>query len=263
MSRSEAQHFLAATKAGKLLLDYAIERPDQIQLEDIAWDLGMDIAYKPLSGCEANLIRIGKSGTITVNQRLEGKPSARFAIGHEIGHWAMHQEYSQFFLCTTEDLREYRNSGMEQEANTFSCDLLMPRFMMPKELWIGDPSLTQVQIIAEQFGVSLTSAAVRWADVSKHALLSVFSDGKNVTWWRRNDGKCNGLWCTSRQQVPVDSVTAHLAANTGITQFTKELPADAWFGHVEWLRAKTLVESSMRLGRTGSMLTLLWLPEMG
>jgi hypothetical protein len=174
----------------------------------------------------------------------------------------MHQSQSQLFLCTKDDLREYRNSGIEQEANTFSCELLMPRRMMPKELWVGDPSLTQVQLIAEQFGVSLTSAAVRWADVSRRALLSVFSDGSNVAWWRRNDAKCGGLWCTSRQPIPEGSATAHLEATTGIAQVTKEIPADAWFGHVEWLRAKTVVESAMRLGNTGSILTLIWLPEM-
>jgi hypothetical protein len=222
----------------------------------------MEVAYRALTGCEANLLRIGGTGAITVSQRLEGTPSARFAIGHEIGHWIMHEQKTQLYLCTREDLREYRESGEEQEANTFSCDLLMPRFMMPRELWIGDPSLTQVQIIAEQFGVSLTSAAVRWADLSKRALLAVFSDGSNVTWWRRNDGKCNGLWCTSRQTVPEGSATAHLKANSGITQATREIPADAWFEHVGRIRATTVIESAMRLRNTGSMLTLLWLPEM-
>lgn len=262
MSKSNAQHFLAATKAGGLLLQYAIENPEQIQLEDIAWDLGIEIAYRPLTGCDANLLRVGGSGAITVSQRIEGTPSARFAIGHEIGHWIMHEQKSQLFLCTKEDLREYRNSGEEQEANTFSCELLMPRFMMPKPLWVGDPGLGQVQLISEQFSVSLTSAAVRWADVSNRALLAVFSDGRNVSWWRRNDGKCNGLWCTSHQAIPAGSATTHLKVNTGITQFTSEIAADAWFEHVGQLRATTLVESAMRLGNTGSILTLLWIPEM-
>ena len=59
--------------------------------------------------------------------REEGRK--RFAIAHELGHWFLHENESQFFVCTAEQMREYKGSPTEVEANIFASELLMPTFL--------------------------------------------------------------------------------------------------------------------------------------
>lgn len=261
MAGVEPRRFIATARAAKLLISYGIERPSQIVLEDIAWDLGVEIYIAPLSGAAAHLVRIGDSGTITVSNRLEADGRVRFAIAHELGHWCLHQGISQLFLCTGENMRDYVNSGPELEANIFACELLMPRTMLDKKLWKLDPGLWQPKAISTEFGVSLTSGALRWAEVSKRAILAVFSDGKNVLWWRRNDEKTLGLWCSSKQQISPESRAYAIAHGADEDPNSIDVPWEAWFPHID-ARSKTVQEMSIKLGNYSTIISMLWIPEM-
>ena len=135
MTNGDTQKFIAVALAAKLLESFGICRPDEICLEDIASVLGIVIETRPLKAADAHLLRVGDSGTITISEKIAVDPCrARFAIAHEMGHWMLHKDKSQHFLCTTEDLRDYKSSPLELEANTFAAELLMPRRMIPDSI---------------------------------------------------------------------------------------------------------------------------------
>jgi hypothetical protein len=46
-----------------------IERPDQIDLEAIAWEHGAVVKYRPLDRCEAMIVGAQRHAIITVNSR--------------------------------------------------------------------------------------------------------------------------------------------------------------------------------------------------
>lgn len=182
MRASDAQHLKASAQAVRLLQHYGISRPNEICLDDIAWDLGLEISIEALKGAEAYLVRVGDVGEITLSDQLVEVGSQQFAIAHEIGHWRMHREISQLFYCTADDLQDYRNSDPELEANTFASELLMPKFMIDPKLLSGEPSWGAIQAMAEQFSVIAMSAAIRCADLARESVMAVFSDGTNVKW---------------------------------------------------------------------------------
>jgi hypothetical protein len=258
MASEDARHLVATARATKLLEHYGVDRPENISLADIAWDQGIEISYRPLKGAAAHLIRVGGSGAITVNSAIAEEGSRRFAIAHELGHWSLHEKISQLFLCTAADLSDYQHSAPELEANTFASEFLMPRFLLPEDLWNRETTLWQAQSIADRFGVSLTSAAIRWVHVCREPAFVVFSDGANVAWWRRQEPKAAGLWLESKQVLSPESL-AH-----GISQgqsTTAEVPWDAWFSHLKQ-RAETVWESSVRLGNYGTVISILWIPAL-
>ena len=115
----------AKAAAFKLSKRYGFLHPAQMTLEDIAWDRGVVIAPGSLDGSEARLVRKGKRGIIRVRAGAGEVGRRRFGIAHELGHWEQHEE-SQWLACSAADLRDYKKSPEEAEANTFAAELLMP-----------------------------------------------------------------------------------------------------------------------------------------
>lgn len=259
MANEDARHLVATARATKLLEHYGVDSPERISLVDIAWDQGIEVGYQPLKGAAAHLIRVGGSGAITVNSAIGEEGSRRFAIAHELAHWALHEKISQIFLCTAADLRDYENSAPELEANTFASEFLMPRFLLPKELWQHETTLWQAGVIADRFGVSLTAAAIRWVHVCKEPAVVVFSDGLNVGWWRRQEPKTAGLWLESKQALSIESLAGSMIQ--GAAPSTAEVPWVAWFPHLQ-PRAETIWESSVWLGNYGTVISILWIPDL-
>ncbi len=250
MASGEPRRFLAETRAKNLLDNYGLNRPSEIVLEDIAYDLGIEVTYRPLSGAEAHLVRVGNKGGITISDRIQERGRQRFAIAHEIGHWELHQGRTQMFLCTTEDMSDYQSSAEEIEANIFASELLMPmRMMMPAHKQ-GDPSVAIPEEIAQRFEVSLTAAALRYVAKFNRPLMVVFSNNGQVDWWRRNDEQMEYLYLEKGQHVEI-------GMGRGTTAMTA-VPWEKWFPHLP-ARPGTLREQSRKFENYNVVMSLLWL----
>ena len=75
----------ALRPAERILLELGIERPDQIELEAIAWTGGAAVKYRPLDQCEAMIVGTERRAIITVNSNALLR-RRRFSLAHEIGH---------------------------------------------------------------------------------------------------------------------------------------------------------------------------------
>jgi Zn-dependent peptidase ImmA (M78 family) len=261
MRESDPKHLKASAQALKLLERYGISRPQDILLEDIAWDLGLEVTVEPLKGAEAYLVRVGDVGEITLSDQLVERGSQRFAIGHELGHWQMHREITQLFYCTPEDLRDYRRSEPELEANTFASELLMPKFMIDPKLLLGEPNWRAIQAIAEEFMVVPISAAVRYADLARQPVIVVFSDGMTVRWWRENPMRMDGLWLESKQTLSEESVAFHQARDGHDDHSLVQVPWEAWFPHIPANEDEELFEFAAKVDAQGTMMSVLWVPS--
>jgi hypothetical protein len=76
--------------AERLLLDLGIGKPQDIDLEAIAWALGAAVNYRPLDKCEAMIVGGDRRAIITVNSKSI-PVRRRFSIAHELGHWHHHR----------------------------------------------------------------------------------------------------------------------------------------------------------------------------
>lgn len=168
--------------AFKLAREYGFSHPSEIDLEAIAMDRGVLVVYGGLQGCEARLVRKGKNaGLIRIRDDIPECGRQRFALAHDLGHWELHDQ-SQWFVCSSADLRDYEQSPAEIEANSFASELLMPTFMVRPRCEKAAPDLTLMKAIAEEFNVSLTSAAIRVLRESKHECVLVYSYDRRVKW---------------------------------------------------------------------------------
>jgi Zn-dependent peptidase ImmA (M78 family) len=256
----EENHIRAVAQATKLLEHYGIIQPEDIRLEDVAWDLGIEIETQRIAGAKAFLNRNGSAGIITLSDKISTEGERRFAVSHELGHWQLHSRLSQVFYCSEKDLQEYRNGGPELEANTFASELLIPRFMLSSKLISAEPSWEIIKELSLRFNVSLTAAAVRYADISRQSVVVVFSQGGQVTWWRRNERRHIRLWLESRQTVAEDSVMFDVATRGIPTTSLQQVPWESWFPDINGHNDGELFEASGPVDEEGTLMSLLWAP---
>lgn len=260
-SADNAMLIHAAAEARRFLDKYGVTAPSEIVLEDLAFAEDIELKIAPLVGAEAHLVRVENVGSITVSDKLRCRGLQRFAIAHELGHWCMHQGVRQKFFCSADDMREYRNSGPELEANTFAGELLMPKHLIDTKQLADEPSWDHLQRFVKEFAVAPISAAIRYVELAKQPVIAVFSDGRNVRWWRENRQRTAGLWLDSEQELAVDSIAYHVRESAGQAPSLEQVPWEAWFPHVRAGDDRELFELAAPLDEEGTMLSLLWIPS--
>lgn len=249
----------AKAAAFKLTKRYGFLHPAQMTLEDIAWDRGVAIAPGSLDGSEARLVRKGKRGIIRVRACDGEMGRRRFGIAHELGHWEQHQE-SQWLACSAADLRDYKKSPEEAEANTFAAELLMPTFHVRERCEKSSPSLQLAKAIAEEFQVSLTAAGIRVVHLTKQECILVASKDRKVSWWISKADRF-GVWLRQGQSLSQDSLAWHAFDNSVREDEVEDVPTDAWFPNRPNGAEFEVSEQSTLLPRYGVVLTLLTLGD--
>ena len=130
----ESNYIKAEARSFSVLNRYGIETP-RFDLEDLAFAMHIDVEYGGISNADARLVRRDDgTGVIRLNHSIVEPARQRFSIAHEIGHWELHPNVAQGYLCTASDLRDYCRSAEEAEANWFAATLLMPKFLIPEAL---------------------------------------------------------------------------------------------------------------------------------
>lgn len=239
--------------AWRLTQEYCVDTPAPVPVEDIAMDNGVLCLESPLTGCLARLVRKGKRGIVRTHIGIREEGRKRFAIAHELGHWFLHEAESQFFICTGEDMRDYKGSPMEVEANLFASELLMPTNLFRPLAENADPRLTTVKTLAGTFNTSLTATGMKFVELNRHECVLVLSTNGVVS-WSKQKGARSGLRIEKGMRLHQESVAIHAS--------DKELgpevvPREAWITHNAYERELEVTEQSWRMEGYNSVLTLL------
>jgi len=248
----------ARTAANALLNEYGIKRPEEIDLEAIAFAQGIEIRESNLKGAEAWLIRAGKRGIIRVRNDV-GVPGRRnFSIGHELGHWKLHPGLSQEWVCSTGDVHGYRGSAVENEANAFSAELLMPKFMFRPYCQRFPLGFQLIDKLAHLFRTSIVATAIRAVEETKEQAVLVVSDGEVVSWCRTSDS-------ARRYFVPrgtrLDQDTRAWLATLEDTESMATIEPSVWFPELKDLHRLELFEGSRHIESFGTVITLISINE--
>lgn len=178
---------ITLSKSEKLLIGFGIEKPNQIDLEAIAYALGADTQYFEMDGCEARIMGFKDRAIITVDNRT-GEKRARFSLAHEIGHWQEHR--GQTLFCTKENIGSAKDSApaKERQADSYAAGLLMPRYMFaPLARDFQSPSFCSIDELASEFNASRRAAAIRFIemDVTPSLLICHGPNGRKWFKWSR------------------------------------------------------------------------------
>ena len=101
---------------------------------------------------------------------------------------------------------------------------------------------------------------MRYVDLAKQPVMAVFSDGRNVKWWRENRPKMDGLWLESQQPLAQDSVAFHHDPTAEVDHEVVQVPWGAWFPHCQRDEDEELFELAVTVDDRGTIMSLLWAP---
>jgi len=241
-------------KADFILNDLGITKPDEIDVEAIAWRLGARVKYERLDHCEAIIVGANDAAIITVNQRASAERQ-RFSICHELGHWIYHRR--RMLLCSADDIERpsAESNNLERVADRFASELLMPAYLFaPLAVGFGRPSMQVVRKLAEMFKTSQTATAIRLVELSQEPMILTCYGRGGRRWFARSQ-TVKKNWFPSDNLNAETSTFNMLHRNTLQAMPPKSTSATTWFGRWDASRFE-LTEESIRVA-TADVLTLL------
>ncbi len=241
--------------AWRLTQDYCLDTPGPTPVEDIAMDHGVLCLEANLTGCLARLVRKGNRGVIRTKASIREAGRKRFAIAHELGHWFLHANESQVFICTAEQMRDYKGSPTEVEANIFASELLLPTFLFGPLADKAAPSLESIRDLSHTFVTSLTATGMKFVDLNRHECVLVMSTGGKVV-WSKQKGNRSGLRIEKGLALHESSLARHVVEPKGEAGPAAVDP-EAWIKENWFERKIELTEQSWTLDGYDSVLTLL------
>lgn len=195
------------------------------------------------------------------NASLTSKGRILFTQAHELGHFLVHRLLQNEFQCSQAEVAGYEavRKQMEAEADEFASTLLMPAKQF-RESVAGQPiDLDVLSDVSNKFGVSLTSAALRWIRSTEESAVLVLSRDGFIDWSVSTDKAFkNGVYFKTRGRVvavPDDSLASDPDTESSRLGVKKSLKT--WFenAHPE----AVVREMKLQCDNYGYMLSLLHL----
>jgi hypothetical protein len=249
-----------AQKAESLIDELGITSAQDIDVEAIAFDSGIDVIYEALDGCEATLVGVGGNAIATVRPS-SSRGRERFSASHEIGHWLLHKGKS--FRCRADDFVQNYSADIrfEKEADEFASHLLMPTSIIsPAIRAINKPGLHHLQEIAGEFEVSLQAVSIRLATLDTLPVIVACYSKAGLRWQIRAPHVPKRWWL--RGQLDDDSFAYDVLYKGQLCNNLGKQPGETWFENDDADEYEVL-EHSMP-SNNGQVLVLLYLndPEM-
>lgn len=239
--------------AEELLTELGISDPSDIELDAIAQCVNVEVQYRPLANCEAQIIGFRDRAVVYVSPKSSPN-RRRFSTAHELGHWHHHKGLS--FVCRSEDIGkpfDEKSKDAERLADAYAGDLVLPPFMIgPRLERLAGISLDAICDLANTFSASVTATAIRTVRMTREPLILVAHNlfGRTWQWPSITAGRMR-----VRDDIDVRS-SGFISAVAGKRMgAAKKEPANYWFDrrHVEQfdVRVQSLQTTE------GEVLTLL------
>jgi hypothetical protein len=246
------------TAAEKILQALGIEEPGEIDLEAIAWHMGVTVRYRPLDGCEARIIGDGTRAIATINERSAWKRK-RFSLAHELGHWKYHR--GRILVCRGDDIgqRNGHAAAAEKAADGFAADLLMPRYLF-EPIARAYPKLAFATVceIARIFRTSRPATAIRLIE-GRHSSALVICHGPNGRKWFARSPDVPSSWLPREDLDAESSAFGILFAGKPDDAMPRKIGACRWFERQEAGRYEVR-EQTIRTA-DGEILTLVLIED--
>lgn len=235
----------------------------RIDLRALAQQRDVEVYEAPAESFEGAAMVVDGLQAVFVNEQ-QIPQRYRFTFGHELGHlflpWHRRLLTEGRQLVDRSVNWEGPAEGLEREANAFSAELLSPAHLVRRHVSNGAMDLSKALAVAEHFEMSLTSSALRVAQVAAGPVAVLLFRADLLQWRFQAEGFPYGL-PRSGIRAPHGTVTADVVNGGDDVPGGVEVDGASWFLDRKYGDMPTTVESSIRLGTTGSVLTMVWCPE--
>lgn len=239
------------------------EQQPEIDLSELADDLGIIVRRGPLRGpLGAALLVDGQPAVVLAED--QNPLRSRFTQAHELGHLTIPRHRRLLRRkkgLVDEDIQEGNpENRTEAEANDFAAELLAPQGLVTSFVTARDTEVGTATALANEFRVSVTSAALRMVEVASTPCAVVQLRAGRIHWFRRPTEFPYGL--PDRGAPPPErSVTAHVADGGEPYREAVEIDPKDWLVERDGDFPSKMLESSMNLGNTGLQITILTVPR--
>jgi uncharacterized protein DUF955 len=216
------------------------------------------------SGC---LMRSGATWGILYRDDIPVSGFRRFTVAHELGHFEIAAHHGVIFSGAALHVSE---SGFtshlwyEQEADHFAAELLMPSDLFRNEIRGAGIGLPAIKQLAETFDTSITSTAIRYAQLTPDPVVIVVSAEERIRYCFASQcmKSIRADWIERATQVPAVSETGRHFRNGAPFGAERNGRSDlsAWFPNAT--RDFEFEEDLIDLGRYGRTLTVLHATEI-
>lgn len=225
-------------------------------LEEIARALALEIRGLKSSAFEGILLRApyAAGGIIGIGGTNLEFGRQRFTIAHEIGHYVLETKNSK---CVPADLRLWNaGSPKERDANKFAAELILPAKTVAPIINQRGVSIDTANHIKTTFKVSLTTAALRVAELAAEECALVHTvDGVVTTYlpsasWRYR--------IFTRCRPSKNSMASKLLEDPTLSERSGRVSALAWADGSKFMEIGAEVyEESVHLFRYKTILSFL------
>ena len=192
-------------------------------------------------------------------------PRARFTFSHELGHYFIDEHRNALIgdVGPHASFTDYQSDNpAEREADSFAAALLMPTKRFNSAVKKRPPSMQSIRELAEQFGTSYSSTAIRYAKSDLHSVIAMRWTSEERKWcWSSDDMYqiTGNKFYKPTEKIVVGSLTKSLLHGTKEVQSTKGSTLSAWCPFIASGSMKDMIvaEEVMSLGNFG-VLTLLY-----
>jgi Zn-dependent peptidase ImmA (M78 family) len=249
----------AVALARRVLRHMGVRTPEEIDIELIAFDYGIVSIAKRLPGHAGNLVRLGHSGHAlsAIDEDAFGMPQGRFTLAHELGHHLIEPARSLTIACFEEE-RNPDYFRAERRADVFAVELLMPEAFFGSLCRGAASTIAFLRQLAQRFQTSLIATGLRFVDFASEPCAVILSRGGRVLRHAETP--------TFPLRIVKDFEIGHAAFAYGeeilalheASDRPERVRADHWSRSAKAKRMDVR-EHSVRLGRSGLVLTLLTL----
>lgn len=245
-----------------------------IDVMALASGRGILVEAKPSAGkgVSGMLLRVGDDFAIGYATHIKSIGFQRFSIAHELGHFFLGHVDEMFSAGAS--IHESQagfgsNEQIELEADHFAAGLLMPSELFKLEAGRHNDGLVAIENVAARCQTSITSSAIRYAELTDAAVGIIVSTGPSIDYCfasRALRGIRGYRHPVKGSLLPRDSLTREFnqtASNVADAQRSED-DADL----IDWFRADDevdAVEEVIGLGDYGKTLTIITanLPDDG
>jgi Zn-dependent peptidase ImmA (M78 family) len=249
---------MATGEAVKLWRRYGWSTPKELVLEDLGFVLGVIIFEDRLDSADARLVRKRDRGLIRIRSDIPQRGRKRYAAAHELGHWLLHKQLSQILACTSDEMSgNYKGSEPEIEANWFAAELLMPERLFGAAIMETPPNADTINSLADEYGTTCTATAVRFVELSREHCAMIIAENGRVRWWRASEEFERSMWIKPGLAVSERTLAGRFFQAGSVPKAVQEIGIDEWADRYPDF-AEFVFEAAIPLGRSGQVLTMLW-----
>lgn len=178
---------LAVANAVKVIKRFDFKSPSDIDFNKMAENDFVHLQEKNLNN-ELGRIAIDDGvAVITINNNIKLETRKRFTIAHEFGHFYNERGFQAkdrlSYTCSFDHIfGKYSRNGREKNANDFAAELLMHGEWFNNFTNKRKVDYDLLKETSEYFQVSLTAAAIRYAEIGSHPISTIYVKDRIVQW---------------------------------------------------------------------------------